>query len=367
MTRIVAIFLALALLGACGSTGNDGENPLDSEAGEGDGSGGDGSGDDGGEDREPIESDRSLPPGTSDPSARSAIVRYEPLTEEGGGYAEAIRYNSDDDTFEVDGIPFDADNSYDRDDRVPSLGPFAVYESDENATDPVTGNQVSALSYRAIYGVSRTGQTEFAIVRTGSYTDYGFGGFVYQRNDRDAAGNSVSLELPTEGDAAYAGDYAGVRIFDGAGGLEYVTGDASMFIDFKDFNDSRAGVRLFVRDRRLFDINGNDITNDYVTALLAENPDLVVERDDNGNAVLPTVLSKVSPNVADGNGEIVQEVFTRLRMTDGSAQEAAAGTYFAIMSGENASEIVGVLVMEGDEPRADATFQETGGFIVYRQ
>ncbi|ETX14892.1 hypothetical protein OCH239_20785 [Roseivivax halodurans JCM 10272] len=369
MTRIVATILTLALLGACGSTGNDGENPLDPETGEDAGPGTGGDGDPG----TPIDSDRGLPPGTEAPTPDSSIVRYEPRGESGGGFAEAIAYDAATDTFEVDNLAFDGDNVYRRGGRpgsqnaVGSLGPFAVYESDVTSVDPVTGTVVDNLAYRAIYGVSTSGQTEFAIVRSGDFVDYGFGGFVYQRNGVDAAGNATSLELPTAGDAVYAGDYAGVRIFDGVSGLEYLTGDASMRIDFKDFNDAQAGVSLTVANRRLYDIDGTDITDRYIAALQEDNDGLVVPRDASGNAVMPQVGSVVSPDVADANGEIVQSVFTTLEFDDGTQATAAEGEYYAIMSGEDAGEIVGVLVMTGDDPRRDAAFQETGGFIVYRQ
>ncbi|SEN46711.1 hypothetical protein [Palleronia pelagia] len=364
MFRIpLSIALAAVLsLAACG-----GPNPFNAPEEETDGGTDGGTG---GDDGTPIQSDRGLPPGTSSPSPDNAIVRYEANDSAGGGgFAEGIEYDRATDTFTVDNLAFDGDNTYARGTAVSSLGPFAVYESDVTTTDPVTGNVIDTFPYRAIYGVSRTGQTEFAIVRTGGYLNYGFGGFVYQRNAEDAAGNPVTLDLPTEGDAEYAGDYAGVRIFDGKGGLEYVTGDASMLIDFKDFNDSQAGVLLRVRNRRLYDVNGNDITSAYLDALEADNADLIrpSATDGSGNEVLASIGSRVNPNVADANGEIVQEIFARYSETDGTSFEAGDGQYYAIMSGQNASEIVGVLVMEGADARSDATFQETGGFIVYRQ
>ncbi len=81
-------------------------------------------------------------------------------------------------------------------------------------------------------GSAGTGRTEFAIVRTGAYRDFGFGGFVMKRND--------NVVLPSSGQAAYTGDYGAVRDFSGATGLEYVTGDMDIAIDFEDFNDGNA-------------------------------------------------------------------------------------------------------------------------------
>ena len=103
------------------------------------------------------------------------------------------------DEFFVDNIAFDGNNIYTRGDPVTGvaqLGSFAVYEGAETTEDPVTGTTLRTFTYRAIYGRSTTGETEFAIVRSGSYVDYGFGGFVYQRNGFDDDGNEVRLVLP---------------------------------------------------------------------------------------------------------------------------------------------------------------------------
>lgn len=40
-----------------------------------------------------------------------------------------------------------------------------------------------------------------------------------------------------------------------------------MIVDFKDFNDGNRGVALFVSNRRLYDINGTEITRAYLDAL----------------------------------------------------------------------------------------------------
>ncbi|PWL35660.1 MAG: hypothetical protein DCO97_07750 [Marivita sp. XM-24bin2] len=379
MTRILFLILCLGFVAACDSGGGD---VLQTPTGE-DGTGGDG-GTDGDGDEQPIVSDRgtpSLPPGTSNPTPNSQIVRREERDEEsGGGYATNIRYLNDEgqDEFFVDNIAFDGNNVYTRgnpDTGVAQLGEFAVYEGAESTEDPVTGTTLRTFTYRAIYGRSINGETEFAIVRSGSYVDYGFGGFVYQRNGFDDDGNEVSLVLPEDGDAIYTGDYAGIRVFRGAGGLEYVQGDAEMIVDFKDFNEGNRGVALFVRNRRLYDINGTEITRQYLDALgrgdEAEDDvrSLLTDTDADGNPVLPTIRPVISPDDADSNGEIAADVFELAVFDNGETIESGEGTYYAIMSGDGAEEIVGVLVMEGNDPRhdSDVTYQETGGFIVYRQ
>ena len=46
----------------------------------------------------------------------------------------------------------------------------------------------------------------------------------------------------------------------------------------------------------------------------------------------------------------------------------SAASSLAILSGQSAEEVVGVLVVESDDPRVDGvSAQETGGFILYRQ
>jgi hypothetical protein len=387
MTRTLLLILCLGFVAACDSGGGSVlQDSTDTDTGTD------------GENENPIDGDGrtpSLPPGTVNPTPDNSIVRREEQNETGGGYATNIQYRNDQgqDEFIVDNIAFDGNNVYSRGDPatgVAQLGAFAVYEGAETTVDPVTGTSINTFVYRAIYGRSTTGQTEFAIVRSGSYIDYGFGSFIYQRNDKDFDGNSVSLVLPDEGDAYYLGDYAGIRVFQGRGGLEYVQGEAEITVDFKDFNDGNRGVALYVNNRRLFDINGNDVTEAYLVALASngggtsggglfgglDNLDdgdpstatLIIERDANGNAVLPRIRPEISPDIADANGEIAGGIQEIARFDDGTNQSTATGTYYAIMSGETVGEIVGVLVIEGSDPRVSGTtFQETGGFVVYRQ
>ena len=301
MQKITVGLCALALLAACTTSEDvEGTNPFDrnQEPVEGE-EGVDGGGDTGGDEpTEPVENDRTLPPGTPNPTPDSSITRYEEINDQGGGYARSIRYSNanGEDQFEVDNIAFDGNNVYERGTAVSSIGGYAVYEAAPEVVNDETGERVENLTYRAVYGLSQTSQSEFAIVRSGSYTSYGFGGFVYQRNNFDVNGDPYDLNIPETGAAIYRGDYGGVRIFDGRRGLEYVQGEAELRADFEDFNDGQAGVLLYVRDCRLFDINGNDITSDYLTALATQNPDGDI------GATLPDLVPQVSPDIADGRG-----------------------------------------------------------------
>ena len=299
-----------------------------------------------------IHSDTALPPGTTSPTPNSVIVRREAKDGDapGNGYVSDISYNSANDRFTVDGLAFDGGNVYRRGIQVSSLGSTAVYQANSTYEDDITGAPIDQFSHRALYGVSTTGDTEFAIVRTGAYIPYGFGGFIYQRNG--------TVTLPTSGQATFSGDYAGIRDFDGTVGLEYTTGDMTMAIDFNDF-DLGYGVQGQVTDRAIFDINGNDITNDVLDALNADLTSPLVE--------LPVLTFTVGPGVMDSNGEIAGGIGSYY--SDGGAAETfEQGEYYAIVAGEDASEVVGVIVVTADDPRLDGvTVRETGGFILYRE
>jgi hypothetical protein len=335
------VLCALVSLAACGSDAN---NPFDPNDGN-DGAGGGGGGTDGGGGivRE------GLPPGTPSPTPSNAIFRREAETPEGNGFARNISYNGANDTFTVDNLAFDGSTSgpsvYQRANLVSSLGPFAVYENDTEAMDLINSQPVAQLAYRAIYGVSNSSNTQFAIVRTGSYIPYGFGGFVYQRDN--------GVTLPTTGQAAYSGQYAGLRDFDGVGGLEYSTANAAIQIDFEDFNSGQ-GVRGQFTNRVIYDLAGQDVTQDIIDAYNDDNPGATI-------SALPTIQFRIGPGTTDANGEIIGEAFSVA-----GGNEFEAGNYYAIISGTNAEEIVGIVVVEGSDPRFDVTVRETGGFIVTR-
>jgi hypothetical protein len=295
-----------------------------------------------------------LPPGTDNPTAEEGITRYEPLNDEGGGFVTDVAYDAATDTFSVDNLAFDGDNVYARGDDVATLSDdgravYAVYEANPVEFDE-DGTPIGQFAYRAIYGVSDTTVTvdgeevpasQFAIVRTGSYVDYGFGGFIYER--------SGGVELPTTGQAAYEGEYAGIRVFNGRGGLEYTSGDVDIAIDFRDFN-AGSGVQGVISDRAAFDIEGNPIP------LGGE-----------GGLVLPDLTFEVGPGTVTGDGEMTNGLNSYTVAEGGAVTTYETGSYYAIIGGEGASEVVGVFVVESQDPRYEGvTAQETGGFIVYR-
>lgn len=354
MIRFPAFLLAACILAACsGNPFDDSETDTGNEDS--------GSGDE----TDPIGGDRGLPPGTTSPSPDGSIVRREARgtgTDEGNGYANSFRYDADDDTFFVEGLAFDGDQPQDAytNTLLPVGSNFALYEGPETVPDFLTGNLIDQITHRSIYGVSTSGRTRLAIVRTGDYADYGFGGFIYEREGR------VTLPtLPTEGQATYSGEYAGLRDFRGSGGLEYVTGSMRVDIDFSGFSGNCTASRCTdavigtVSNRQIFDLDGINITSTVLSAInTADSTSLLA---------LPVLQFKVGTGVLDANGEITGEISSTRNGT-----QFEAGRYYAVMAGDHTDaadggEIAGIIVVEATDPRnTDVTVRETGGFIVNR-
>ena len=184
--------------------------------------------------------------------------------------------------------------------------------------------------------------SQFAIVRTGSYVGYGFGGFVYERNG--------GVELPDLGAGRLRGRVRGHPGVRRASGREYTRGDVDIAIDFRDFN-AGSGVQGTISDREAFDIDGNRIPTGGRRRAAAAGP-----------------LLRRGPRHGDRRRRADQRPAAATGRPDtGDLTEYESGTYYAIVGGDNADEIVGVFVVESDDPRFEGvTAQETGGFIVYR-
>lgn len=340
MTRFLLSFVVLTALSGC----SEGTNPFSNEEDTASTSGSTttNTGD-------PISSNRTILPGTANPAANDAIFRREATGDEvGSGYAEGFRYDGDTDTFYVDNLAFDGEGGYsvvrDGGGNRLGIGPFTAFENSATAADGLTSASINQLEYRALYAVSADQQSSIAIVRSGAYVEYGFGGFIYQREG--------GVTLPETGQAVYSGtnNYGGLRDFKGQGGMEYVTGDAEVRIDFSDFNEG-AGVIGYVRNRRVFDMDLTDVTPALRTGL-------------GGATALPVLQFVIEPGVLDSNGELTGEVQS-VDPRDGSIFET--GNYYALLSGDNAQTITGVIVVTGEDPRNSAiTVRETGGFFATR-
>lgn len=296
------------------------------------------------------EDDLDLPDGTEYTAAGSPIERYEAQGENGNGYAQSITYNAANDTFSVDNLPFDGDNTYARDGTVPTLGGFGVYAADAIFPDSVTGAPIDQNYHRALLLQGDTG-TQVAIVRTGSYRDYGFGGFLYSRDG--------GVELPETGQAKFTGGYAGLRDFQGLGGLEYVSGTAVGEIDFDDFNEGN-GVQIVISNRQVFNANGVNITDQITDGMSGDQ--------------MPDLYSVTSPNVMDEAGEMTSGMRSAYIDLSGELVQYEQGSYYALVSGTGADmEMAGVIVVEGEDPRSNyiswyegIIVRETGGFILER-
>lgn len=190
-------------------------------------------------------------------------------------------------------------------------------------------------------------RTSFALVRTGGYTDHGFGGWTFQRQG--------DVVLQSSGQAQFQGDYAGLRTFNGRSGIELTSGDIEIGIDFDDFN-SNAAVKGVLFNRQFFEVDGRQIPLDGPGQTTA--PAVVFTIQQGGTSITT-------------NGEILGTLSNTSDIT-GTNEEFERGTYNGIIAGNmtadsDGGEVVGVIVLNSDDPRADdITVRETGGFIAER-
>ena len=305
--------------------------------------------------------DVELPPEAELPptATTGSILRYEERNDVGGGYAESVAYNGDD-TFSVDNIAFDGLNLYNlstltmQGGTQGEIGGYMLFDADVSVEDFLTKGAIEQIvPYHAIYGESA--RSRFAIIRTGGYADYGFGGFIYERN-----GTVVLPPAGTTGQAGFTGRYAGMRVFSGMGGLEFTEGDMQIAIDFGDFNDTNA-VSGMLFNRVAYDEDG---------VLVTEGTD-----GSGGQLPLPNLHFVIESNVdtLTANGEIAGKVISTYVETDENeaVDPYEEGFYYGIISGDTTTgtggEIVGVLVFTSSDPRYDnVNVQETGGFILLR-
>jgi hypothetical protein len=367
MNRITATLMLTLMLAACGDgqpffqdeattddTTDDGAT--DGGTNDSDASGGDNPDNEAGA-TDILNTGTVRPPLAANLVQRGDIVRTEARGEnaQSGGFVSSIEYDSVNDRLIVDGIGFDGANTYSRGDPISQLASYQVYEGDVTATDSLTGDPINQITpYRTIYGVSRNSldtnepRTSFSITRTGGYVDFGFGGYIYGR-----VGDTV---LPTTGQAQFTGDYAGIRVFQNRGGLELTRGDVIVAIDLRDFNQNDA-VRGRIFNRSAFNSDGSAISLDGV-----------------GELALPTISFALEGTGTDlqDSGEFSGELRNARVNDEGALEEYETGNYYAILSGDatdiaDGGEVVGVFVVESEDPRYDGVIaQETGGFIAYR-
>lgn len=249
------------------------------------------------------------------------------LTMNGLVYQDNGTADPTDDTLVINNLPFDnsdvAGGAYTREGALPNG--FDRYES------PLLGNP-GERKYFAVF--RRTAFAQVAAVGTGDYIDKGFGGLTAQRIGAGA--------VPAARPATYTftGDYAAVRVTTLDGGeddVEFVTGDATLYVDVLDF-DVNGAVEGIVDNRELFDSAGNSLgtLNDFLSLATAEI--------DFANA---SINSSTASNLEGGN-------------------ELGTGEWQGIFAGPNGEQIAGIVVIEGDVTSAEPndTVRETGTLIV---
>ncbi|MBB5720897.1 hypothetical protein FHS72_000501 [Loktanella ponticola] len=295
---------------------------------------------------------------------RGDIIRQEP-TDGNGGIASALVFNVDEDTFFVDGLAFDGLNTYQRFGAIESIGDNKVFQADFVVEDSLTGAPVGqSIPYFALYNASTvtledgTPRSALAIVRTGGYTDYGFGSYSYQR-----AGNHV---LPTEGQATFTGTYAGLRVFDKISEIELSQADVSLDIDFDDF-DGTPGLKGVLTNRHYYAANGAEITVFTDELRTDDHDDAAIQAPDLNFVV------RAGGTTISTSGEIAGEVSNRIiDPRSGDHVDYEVGNYFGILAGDmtdvaDGGEVVGILVFEVEDSRfGNVIAQETGGFIATR-
>jgi hypothetical protein len=143
-----------------------------------------------------------------------------------------------------------------------------------------------------------------------------------------------SVVIPAGGSANYTGEYAGIRNFDNQGGVELVDGEVLINVDFEDLNVGDA-VQGFITGRTVFDPEtGTTITT------------------------LPTLVLNTG-SITDAG-----EINGTATSTDAGGDGFESGEYFAILSGADAGEMVGIVVVTSGNPgAAGGNIQETGGFL----
>lgn len=326
--------------------------------------------------------------------SRGDIARTE-ARDGSGGFAEEFLVDESSDTLEIDNLAFDGLNVYTRGAntspaRLSDVGSIAVYHGDLIVPDSLTGTPVSqAVPYVALYDESDViitdpipadatpaeiaaiqaaarPRTSFAIVRTGFYVGYGFGGFGYER-----AGDTVIAET---GQATFSGDYGGLRVLDQLPELLVTQGDISIDIDFDDFNNG-AGLKGAITNRQAFTPEG-DVFPTF-TGLnradidLADYPGVT---DSLAIVQLPDVnfVVRGGGETIKSNGEISGEIRSRyVNPTSGRVEVYEDGFYYGIIAGDTTAgdggEIVGIIKIESPDSRfIGMGAQETGGFIATR-
>ncbi|SDW26679.1 hypothetical protein [Litoreibacter albidus] len=222
-----------------------------------------------------------------------------------------------------------------------------------------TPNSSAEDQYYAVVLTSPTTGTGALVgaVATNAYRGSGYGGAYASRPE--------GAKLPPTQAATYqyTGTYNGIRVLrqqediGATNAIQLTTGKAEINIDLQDF-DLTGAIRGQIIDRRLFDLDGNEIS--------------VAGR---GLGRIGLVITNLNPDTLMTESDSTNPGTTNTRNLDNSF--AQTGTWNGMVSGPNGEEVAGFLVVEGqlsdfdpnydsDTTRDPVTGRETGGFITSR-
>ena len=218
---------------------------------------------------------------------------------------------------------------------------FRLFDAQDTVTDDVSGATIDQLNYYALYGQSRSGATEFVIVKTDSYIGEGFGGHIVQRNSFDFNDDAVIFSRPEASQARLDGQYDGFIVSttgDNEAPLTQTRADVTLLVDFDDFNDKPA-VIFFATNREAVtkvrqEIGYNIVFSERITQL-------------------QNISTKVGSGAIDSVGKFDIAVF--------STDQSENGTIEGYLAGQIPTEAAGILRLTGEN------YIETGGFFAYRE
>ncbi|WP_421704787.1 hypothetical protein [Aliiroseovarius sp.] len=222
----------------------------------------------------------------------------------------------------INNLPFDGVDGRYADTGIVTVPGFGVYESQ-------TTGETGQFQYMAVYAEGT--YTRAGAAGTGDYASFGHGGTMIATD-----GGAVAMPI-MRGELIYTGDYAGIRVLDENAGndLLLTRGNATLIVDLLDF-DVDGAILGSISGHELLDMNGNVI------------------------GTLPGIALNETSIGADGT---IAEGTTTTYDSDGDPLET--GTWGGKFAGPDGEEIVGYVIMTGDNGEStDVDAMERGVFIV---
>lgn len=253
------------------------------------------------------------------------------------GDVTGMTYDPDTGIVTFDGLPWDGDNTYNRNDAVSDSSAFA----DASSFDVYTKTN-GTTTYYAVFRRSSDGYSQGGGVNTDRYITYGFGGSAAQRVSGTGALPSSQTTY------MFRGEYAAVRTItsetDGST-IQYVSGTIKLDVDTEDFDDTGT-VGGVIQDRHFFDTDGNELfTTDTESGLDVRDQEYIslttgaIDFDnwtvssDAGSAVIVANNSRPVPEEGADPAD--------------PSRMLTSGNWEAIFTGPNGEEVAGAVFVEG--------------------